>query len=130
MTIGTTARTPGVSPPPRVPKRLRDDRRHAFFFLGPSVLGLAIFTLFPTVMALVMSLFDWPVFGTRTFHGLDNYARLLGDPIFRQVVLNTCLFVALYVPINLVVSLGLAAWVSPRIKGRQGFRILFFIPVM
>jgi multiple sugar transport system permease protein len=82
------------------------------------------------VMALVMSLFDWPVFGNRTFHGLDNYARLLGNPVFRQVVLNTCLFVVLYVPLNVVVSLGLAAWVSPRIKGRQGFRILFFIPVM
>jgi multiple sugar transport system permease protein len=81
-------------------------------------------------MALVMSLFDWPVFGNRTFVGLGNYVRLLGDPIFRQVVLNTCLFVALYVPLNLVVSLGLAAWVSPRIRGRSIFRILFFIPVM
>jgi multiple sugar transport system permease protein len=94
------------------------------------LIGLALFTLFPTVMALVMSLFNWPVFGNRTFHGLDNYTRLLGDPVFRQVVLNTCLFVLLYVPLNLVVSLGLAAWVSPQIKGRQVFRILFFIPVM
>jgi multiple sugar transport system permease protein len=94
------------------------------------LIGLALFTLFPTVMALVMSLFDWPVFGNRTFHGLDNYTRLLGDPVFRQVVLNTCLFVVLYVPLNLIVSLGLAAWVSPRIKGRHGFRILFFIPVI
>jgi multiple sugar transport system permease protein len=81
-------------------------------------------------MALVMSLFDWPVFGNRTFTGLDNYARLLGNPVFRQVVLNTCLFVVLYVPLNLIVSLGLAAWVSPKIKGRSAFRILFFIPVM
>lgn len=94
------------------------------------MIGLALFTLFPTVMALVMSLFNWPVFGNRTFHGLDNYTRLLGDPVFRQVVLNTCLFVLLYIPLNLVVSLGLAAWVSPQIKGRQVFRILFFIPVM
>jgi multiple sugar transport system permease protein len=34
------------------------------------------------------------------------------------------------VPLNVVVSLGLAAWVSPKIKGRSAFRILFFIPVM
>jgi multiple sugar transport system permease protein len=131
MAIDTTAPAPGVSPPSHVVRlRLRDDRRHALVFLGPSLLGLALFTLFPTLMALVMSLFDWPLFGDRTFRGLDNYARLLGDPVFRQVVLNTCLFVALYVPLNLVVSLGLAAWVSPRIKGRPFFRILFFIPVM
>ncbi len=130
MAIDTTAPPPRVSPALRVGQRLRDDRRHALIFLGPSVLGLALFTLFPTVMALVMSLFNWPVFGNRTFLGLGNYARLLGDPIFLQVVLNTCLFVVLYVPLNVVVSLGLAAWVSPKIKGRSAFRILFFIPVM
>jgi multiple sugar transport system permease protein len=130
MAIDTTAPPLEGSPPSQVRRGLRDDRRHALFFLGPSVLGLALFTLFPTVMALVMSLFDWPVFGDRTFRGLDNYARLLGNPVFRQVVLNTCLFVVLYVPLNLVVSLGLAVWVSPRIRGRPFFRILFFIPVM
>ena len=130
MAINTTAPAPGVSPAAHRRTPLRDDRRHALFFLGPSLLGLALFTLFPTVMALVMSLFDWPVFGERTFHGLDNYARLLGSPVFRQVVLNTCLFVVFYIPLNLLVSLGLAAWVSPSIKGRPIFRILFFIPVM
>jgi len=130
MAIDTIAPPPVVSPPSHVRLRLRDDRRHAILFLGPSLLGLALFTLFPTVMALVMSLFDWPVFGDRTFRGLDNYASLLGNPVFRQVVLNTCLFVVLYVPLNLIVSLGLAVWVSPRIKGRAAFRILYFIPVM
>jgi multiple sugar transport system permease protein len=130
MAIDNTAPAPGVSPASHRRYRLRDDRQHALIFLGPSLIGLALFTLFPTVMALVMSLFDWPVFGARTFHGLDNYTHLLGNPIFRQVVLNTCLFVVMYVPLNVVVSLGLAWWVSPRIKGRQGFRVLFFIPVM
>jgi multiple sugar transport system permease protein len=130
MAIDSTAPPPAISTRSRDQQPLRGDGRYALIFLGPSLIGLALFTLFPTVMALVMSLFDWPVFGSRTFHGLDNYTRLLGNPVFRQVVLNTCLFVALYVPLNLVVSLGLAAWLSPRIKGRQGFRILFFIPVM
>jgi multiple sugar transport system permease protein len=108
----------------------RSDRRSAWFFLGPSVLGLAAFTLFPTVMALAMSLFDWPVFGERSFLGLENYQHLLGDPLFRRVVLNTCLFVILYVPLNVVVSLGLAVWAGPRIRGRNAYRVLFFIPVM
>jgi multiple sugar transport system permease protein len=81
-------------------------------------------------MALGISLFDWPVFGQRTFLGIGNYSHLLNDPIFRRVILNTTLFVVLYVPLNVVVSLGLAVWLSPRIKGRQAFRVLFFIPVM
>jgi multiple sugar transport system permease protein len=109
---------------------LRRDGRYAGVFLAPSLIGLALFTLFPTAMALGISLFDWPVFGERKFLGLGNYSQLLHDAVFRRVVLNTTLFVVLYVPLNLVISLGLAVWLSPRIKGRQAFRVLFFIPVM
>ncbi|WP_328991725.1 sugar ABC transporter permease [Kribbella sp. NBC_01245] len=108
----------------------RAEARRAWVFVGPSLAGLAIFTLFPTAMALGISLFDWPVFGERTFRGLGNYAELLNDPIFRRVILNTCLFVVLYVPLNVVISLGLAVWLGPHIMGRQAFRVLFFIPVM
>jgi multiple sugar transport system permease protein len=81
-------------------------------------------------MALGISLFDWPVFGERKFLGIENYTHLLNDPVFRRVVLNTTLFVVLYVPLNVVVSLGLATWLGPKIRGRQAFRVLFFIPVM
>jgi multiple sugar transport system permease protein len=109
---------------------LRRDGRFAGIFLAPSLAGLALFTLFPTAMALGISLFDWPVFGDRKFLGLDNYSHLLHDAVFRRVVLNTVLFVVLYVPLNVVVSLGLAVWLGPKIKGRQAFRVLFFIPVM
>jgi multiple sugar transport system permease protein len=131
--------TTTVAPPERVPPgsrpagrrpALRRDGRYAGVFLAPSLVGLALFTLFPTAMALGISLFDWPVFGERKFLGFDNYSQLMNDPVFRRVVLNTALFVVLYVPLNVIVSLGLAVWLGPAIKGRQAFRVLFFIPVM
>src|SRR6266487_5814982 len=133
-----TANTTTVAPPGpstdavRAGRRpaLRRDGRYASVFLAPSLGGLALFTLFPTAMALAISLFDWPVFGERKFLGIENYTHLLNDPVFRRVVLNTALFVVLYVPLNVVVSLGLAVWLGPTIKGRQAFRVLFFIPVM
>ncbi len=133
------ANTTTVAPPERVPpgsapagrrSALRRDGRYAGIFLGPSLAGLALFTLVPTAMALGISLFDWPVFGERKFLGGGNYSQLLNDPVFRRVVLNTALFVVLYVPLNVVISLGLAVWIGPKIKGRQAFRVLFFIPVM
>jgi len=135
MTVDTTTVSPPSAPPSRggrVGRRpaLRRDGRSAGIFLAPSLGGLALFTLFPTAMALGISLFDWPVFGERTFLGIDNYTHLLHDPVFRRVVLNTALFVVLYVPLNVVVSLGLALWLGPSIRGRQAFRVLFFIPVM
>ncbi|HET6293149.1 MAG TPA: sugar ABC transporter permease [Kribbella sp.] len=129
-TATSTEAPPGTARAERRPRRLRRDGRYAWIFLGPSLAGLALFTLFPTAMALGISLFDWPVFGERTFLGIDNFTHLLNDPIFRKVIFNTTLFVVLYVPLNLIVSLGLAVWLGPQIWGRQAFRVLFFIPVM
>lgn len=129
-TATSTEAPPGTARAERRPRGLRRDGRYAWIFLGPSLAGLALFTLFPTAMALGISLFDWPVFGERTFLGIDNFTHLLNDPIFRKVIFNTTLFVVLYVPLNLIVSLGLAVWLGPQIWGRQAFRVLFFIPVM
>jgi multiple sugar transport system permease protein len=38
--------------------------------------------------------------------------------------------VVLYVPLNILVSLGLAVWISPRIRPRGLYRTIFFIPVV
>jgi multiple sugar transport system permease protein len=93
--------------------------------------GLLLFTLVPMVGSLVISFFAWPVLGERAFTGLDNFTQLfVEDPIFRRVMLNTVVFVAAYVPLNLALSMGLAVWISPRIKGRGIYRLLFFIPTV
>lgn len=99
-------------------------------FASPHVIGLALFTVVPIVASLVISFNNWPLLGAHSFVGFGNYVQLLQDPIFRTVILNTFLFTILYVPLNLVVSLGLAAWLTPKIRHRHVFRVLFFIPTV
>ena len=123
------ARLTGPSPSQPVWARGREGRLAAVF-ISPSIIGLVVFTVFPVGMSLVIGLYQWPAFGATSFVGLDNYTELLGDPVFRRVILNTFLFVVLYVPISIMLSLGLAVWISPRIRGRQLFRVLFFLPVI
>jgi len=108
----------------------RGDGRAALGFLAPSTSGFLLFTLIPLVGSLVISFFAWPVLGRRRFVGVDNFVELLTDPIFHRVMLNTLVFVVVYVPLNIVVSLGLALWISPRIRGRGLYRLLFFIPTV
>lgn len=99
-------------------------------FAAPHALGLIIFTLVPIIASLVVSMHNWPMIGEQKFIGLDNYAALLGDPVFLETIRNTLFFTVLYVPLNLAVSLGLAAWLTPRIRHRHIFRVIFFIPVV
>jgi multiple sugar transport system permease protein len=108
----------------------RGDGRVAAGFLTPSMLGLLAFTAFPIVASLLLGFFDWPVIGDHTFTGLKNYETLLSSDEFRTAIINTVLFVVLYVPLNIVISLGLAVWINTRIRWRGLYRTIFFIPVV
>lgn len=124
-----------IAPRPAARRRAshlqRMERRHALGFISPAVIGLSVFTVLPVGLAVVMSLFDWPIFGSREFVGLGNYVELLtSSPDFWPALRNSIVFTALYVPINLLLALGLALLLGPRIKGRAIFRVLFFIPVV
>lgn len=126
----TDATDPSSAPaPPRGTKR--GDGRAASAFLLPGAIGFVAFTAFPIVASLVMSFFDWPVLGSPSFVGFQNFVELFTtDPVFKTALLNTAVFVLLYVPINIVVSMGLAVWISPRIIGRRYYRVLFFVPAV
>ena len=106
------------------------EARQALGFASPALVGLALFTIVPVVLSIVMSFFDWPTFGERTFNGGANYARLFEDPNFLPALRNTLVFTVLYVPLSVVLSLALAIGLGPRIRGRGALRVLFFIPVV
>jgi multiple sugar transport system permease protein len=107
------------------------ESRQALGFITPALAGLTVFTVVPVVLSVAMSLFDWPAWGDREFIGFGNYVDLFtSHPDFWPALRNSAVFTLLFVPLNLVVSLGLALLLGPRIRGRAVFRVLFFIPVV
>ncbi|MDO5065754.1 MAG: sugar ABC transporter permease [Propionibacteriaceae bacterium] len=109
----------------------RSEERQALGFISPALVGLGLFTLFPMGLSIVMSLFNWPTFGSRSFTGLGNYLKLFtASPDFWPALRNTFVFALAYVPVNIALSLGLAVSLSSRIRGRGALRVLFFIPVV
>jgi ABC-type spermidine/putrescine transport system permease subunit I len=111
--------------------RRRGDGPVAAGFLAPSLGGFAIFTLIPILASFVVAFTVWPLGGDPTFVGFANFIKLLtADPNFLQSLGNTLVFVVAYVPLNIVLALSLATWISPRIRGQNGYRVLLFIPVV
>ncbi len=109
----------------------RGDGKAATGFMAPSMLGLLAFTAFPIVASLIIGFYNWPVIGTHTFIGLKNYQNLLTSKEFHTAILNTFVFVLLYVPLNIVISLGLAVWIGSKgIRFRGLYRTIFFIPAV
>jgi multiple sugar transport system permease protein len=63
--------------------------------------------------------------------GLENYTRLLTDPLLWQVLRNTLAYVLLGVPATLIASLGGALLVNSRLAKWPGlFRTVFYAPVV
>ena len=109
----------------------RAESRQALGFASPALVGLAIFTVVPVVLSIVMSFFDWPTYGEKTFIGVDNYIRLFtNSPDFWPALRNTAVFAVFYVPISVILSLLLALSLNNRIRGQAALRVLFFIPVV
>ena len=120
----TTART-------RRGSLARMEARQALGFASPALVGLALFTIVPVGLSIVMSVFDWPTFGERTFNGVDNYVKLFtSSPDFWPALRNSAVYTLLYVPLSVALSLVLALGLGSRIRGRGALRVLFFIPVV
>jgi multiple sugar transport system permease protein len=64
------------------------------------------------------------------FVGLDNYKRILDNPIFLQALKNTLKFTVVRVPILVVVSLLSSMVLHSITKAKGFFRTLFFIPFL
>ncbi|WP_269938052.1 carbohydrate ABC transporter permease [Arthrobacter sp. HY1533] len=131
MTAITTNTVPRRDVDPAAPKkRKKNDSRAALGFLTPSAVGMTVFILLPTILAIATSFFNWPTFGEISFAGLDNYRNLFAPGSqFTAALINTVVFTLLIVPINLVLTLSTAFWVASSRFSRL-YRVLFFLPVV
>lgn len=108
-------------------QRLRDPVTGLLFVLPMLVLFL-IFRIFPSLGAAGMSLTNWNIGGDWEFVGAANYARLLDDANFWLSLRVTLVYVAVYVPLTLLVALGTALLLNQVVFLRGLFRGMLFLP--
>ena len=108
----------------------------AWLFVLPFVAVFAVFMLVPLVSSVLMSLTDFRSSDVATpwavnFVGLDQYATLFADPVFRRALANTAYFVLLGIPLTMTVALLLAVALNSGInRFRTVFRVGFYTPVV
>ncbi|GAA3260597.1 carbohydrate ABC transporter permease [Nonomuraea helvata] len=108
-------------------QRLRDPVTGLLFVLPVLVLFL-IFRIFPSLGAAGMSLTNWNIGGEWDFIGADNYTRLFDDVNFWLSLRVTLVYVAIYVPLTLLVALGTALLLNQVVFLRGLFRGMLFLP--
>ena len=109
---------------------MRKGRRGVILpFLLPASIVYLVFFIYPTIRALIVSLYDWSGFTPNgRFIGLANYAELLHDEVYWGALKNT---LAILVVGGLLVF-GLAflftGILSSGIRGKKFFRAVIFFP--
>lgn len=97
-------------------------------FLMPAALLICAMSFYPMIKALFLS-FQRGVGQKTSWAGLYNYIRLFEDPVFRQAIYNTFIYLIVQVPIMLVVALALASMLNNKnLKFKGLFRTAIFLP--
>lgn len=106
----------------------------AYIFLAIPIVFFAYIRIYPTFAAFEMSLYDYnPLAVEQNFVGVQNYQHLADEfnnrrSPTRAAFLNTVTYVAVGVPIQLLLALGIALMLDEIRVFSTLYRLLFFLP--
>ena len=113
-------------PPPRRSTLRRHDQIVGLAAVLPALIIVVGFMIYPVLFALYISFnksngisFKWV--------GLDNYVRLLLDPLVHQVFVNNLKFLV-SVPLVIFVAIIVSVLLFERVRGWRFYRIIYFLP--
>jgi multiple sugar transport system permease protein len=103
----------------------------------PAQVLVLFISVFPLLMQLYISLTDWsPLAGTswpqawQMWNGFANYADLLGDGRLWSALGRTAVVMAVCVPVEFLLGLGLATLFADEFPGKRVFYSILIMPMM
>jgi len=88
-------------------------------FVAPTIAYFLVFKYGPMLWAMGLSFTSYDMMKPPRWVGLENYASIVRDPIFRAALLNTLVYIAGSTVFITLVALGLALAINTRGRGRR-----------
>ena len=102
---------------------------HGYAFAIPFLIIYGLFTLWPIISGLRMSVSNVSLLGgSSPFVGLQNYSQALRDPDFWAALWHSVEFTIMTTPPLVVLGLALALLANRAMPGRSVFRMAIFAP--
>ena len=98
--------------------------------VAPVIIGLIVLNIYPFIDSIIMSLYKSQGLGPAKFVGLQNYVKMFSDKQLWQSTWNSFYFVILTVPVGVFIALLLAVLLNSKIKGRDVYRCIYFLPMV
>jgi multiple sugar transport system permease protein len=106
------------------------DRLSTLAFLLPLLVIFGVFSWFPIVRAVVMSVQETNLVSVPTFVGVDNFGAVLADPLFGRAVANTAYFAFLALIFGFPIPIALAVVMSEARRFKGLYSALAYLPVV
>lgn len=108
-------------------RRRLSENLSSYAFLLPWLIVLFVFTLYPFVEGLRMSLYDYGI-KSQTYVGLDNFRKLLQDEAFLNSIIITLKMCAIIIPGTIAASLLVAYAISDLSTRTKGLvKVVFYL---
>ncbi|MET9844090.1 carbohydrate ABC transporter permease [Streptomyces ossamyceticus] len=97
-----------LEPTKKARARARGDGPVAALFIAPALLGFLVFLLWPTLRGVYLSFTRFNLLTPPQWVGLDNYVRMVNDPIFWDSLTVTVEYVVINIGVQTVAALAVA----------------------
>jgi putative chitobiose transport system permease protein len=111
-------------------RRRRAETGPAYLFLLPGLILLAVFFLWPAVLAVQLAFTEYRVVSPPEFNGLDNFTRMFGDERFLIALRNSAFLLVGLIPFATVIPLAIATALNRRLPGVNTVRFIVYLPVV
>lgn len=109
---------------------VRSEHFVGWAFASPAVLLIVVFGVVPIIWSALLSLQHTNLLSPPDWVGLDNYRALPKDPVFRQSLVHSAIYTALFVPISVGGGLFAAIALNRPLRGIRLYRTAIFVPVV
>ena len=126
--MSATTRTQGVPAATEASRRGMKKDRTYHWIVGPMVVAFAAFHTFPVLTGVFYSFTNYAGFGSWKFVGFANFINLFKDDRVLAAYGFSFMFAIVATILTNAISLGIALALNAKIKFRNFFRGVFFIP--
>jgi multiple sugar transport system permease protein len=110
-------------------KRRHDDTRIAVLFILPALVGFLVFMVWPTLRGIYLSFTSFNLLTPPEFNGVDNYVRMVQDPVFWNAMKVTLYYVIINIGLQTAFALVIGVMMQ-RLTKRTWLRGIILTPYL
>ncbi|GAA3004407.1 carbohydrate ABC transporter permease [Streptomyces fulvorobeus] len=104
--------------------------RPGFLWAAPAAVFFGLFAIVPLLMVAVLSFASWDGLSDPEFAGLDNWKKLLDDPVMIKSLWLSVLLTLLGVVVQTPLSILLGVWAAGHQRNRAVLSAIYFVPML